>query len=213
MTIEPDVPPLFLGGHPAVDFLNTAFVPEGRPVETIGDGRAFVDWLVGAGLIDEATAARLLRRVGGKAMDSAAAEARKVREWARYWLTRWRVAPESNYGEEIAALNELLARGSSYREVVTAEEGLGVVERARIETADAPLALLASHIAALVTQEQPSLVKQCAGSGCTLWFLDRTKSHRRMFCSATVCGNRAKVAAYRRRQRARQRPESTSHQS
>ena len=48
--------PLFLGSHPAVDFLNTALAPQGTPIETIGDGRAFVDWLVTAGLLDRATA-------------------------------------------------------------------------------------------------------------------------------------------------------------
>jgi predicted RNA-binding Zn ribbon-like protein len=53
----------------------------------------------------------------------------------------------------------------------------------------------------LITQEDASLLKSCSGSGCTLWFLDRTKAHRRLFCSATACGNRAKVAAFRQRQR------------
>nr|WP_254214234.1 CGNR zinc finger domain-containing protein [Burkholderia multivorans] len=32
-----------------------------------------------------------------------------------------------------------------------------------------------------------------------LWFLDRTKSHRRRWCSKALCGNRQKVAAFRRR--------------
>jgi predicted RNA-binding Zn ribbon-like protein len=52
-----------------------------------------------------------------------------------------------------------------------------------------------------VARENASLVKQCAGPGCTLWFLDRTKAHARRFCSAAACGNRAKVAAFRERQR------------
>jgi predicted RNA-binding Zn ribbon-like protein len=45
------------------------------------------------------------------------------------------------------------------------------------------------------------VLKWGAGAGCTLWFVDRTKAHRRIFCSATTCGNRAKVAAFRQRQR------------
>jgi predicted RNA-binding Zn ribbon-like protein len=49
--------------------------------------------------------------------------------------------------------------------------------------------------------ERPALVKRRTGPGCTLWFVDRTKSHGRVFCSATACGNRAKVAAFRDRQR------------
>jgi predicted RNA-binding Zn ribbon-like protein len=58
-----------------------------------------------------------------------------------------------------------------------------------------------AQIASLVATEPPALVKRCAGPGCILWFVDRTKAHRRVFCSATVCGNRAKVAAFRERQR------------
>jgi predicted RNA-binding Zn ribbon-like protein len=193
--------PLFVGSHPAIDFLNTAFAPNGEPIETIGDGRAFLDWLVGAGLLDEATATKLMRRFGGKAMDSAAAEARKVREWARSWLTRWRDDPERDYSDEIVLLNKLLGREARHREVITAGEGLRVVERPHIDGADALLALVAAELAALITEEDASLVKPCAGPGCTLWFLDRTKARRRLFCSAAVCGNRAKVAAFRQRQR------------
>ena len=63
------------------------------------------------------------------------------------------------------------------------------------------LALIASHVATLITHESPDLLKTCTGPDCTLWFIDRTKAHRRMFCSAAGCGNRAKVAAFRERQR------------
>ena len=193
--------PLFLGNHPAIDFLNTEFSPDGKTVETIGDGRAFLDWLVGAGLLEEAVAARYLRRFGVKALDSTAAEARRVREWARSWIARWRAAPRADYAKEIEVLNKLLAREASHREVVLTANGLSIVERGQIETADALLVSIGRSIAALITQEEALLVKHCAGSGCTLWFLDRTKGHRRMFCSSTACGNRAKVAAFRERER------------
>lgn len=194
-------PPLFLGSHPAVDFLNTALAPNGSPIETIPDGRALLDWMVGAGLIGDAEATRLMRRSGGKALDSAAQEARKVREWARRWLERWRTAPDDDYGAEIATLNKLLARGAWHDEVVATEAGARMIERVHGDDPDALLASIARQIAELITSEDASLLKSCAGSACTLWFLDRTKAHRRLFCSATVCGNRAKVAAFRRRQR------------
>jgi predicted RNA-binding Zn ribbon-like protein len=194
--------PLFLGSHPAVDFLNTAFAPQGTPIETIGDGRGFVDWLVAAGLLDRATASTLVRRFGIKALDASAEEARRVREWARRWLSRWRTAPRGDYRAEVNALNKLLEREAIRREVVTDGADLRVVERPRIEAANSLVGLVATQIAALVTQEQPSLLKRCAGSGCTLWFLDRTKAHRRLFCSTMACGNRAKVSAFRKRQRA-----------
>lgn len=192
---------LFLGSHPAIDFLNTAFAPDGREIETIGDGVAFMDWTVRAGLLQEPLAAKLRRRFGAKALEATAAEARKMREWARAWIGRWRTDPHADYRKEIDALNKLLARAASHREVASTAEGHRVVERDRLESADALLALIARSIAALICEEQPSLVKACAGSSCTLWFLDRTRGHRRMFCSSSACGNRAKVAAFRERQR------------
>jgi hypothetical protein len=83
---------LFVGDHPALDFLNTAYTPEGKFVETIGTGRAFAEWLARVGLIPSEELARLQRRFGTKAIDAAAAEAREVREWLRAWLTRWRAS-------------------------------------------------------------------------------------------------------------------------
>ena len=193
--------PFFLGSHPALDFLNTRCVPNGNIVECIEDGRSLVDWLVGAELLDAASAAKLKRRLGLKALDAAAEEARRVREWARGWIARWREAPAADYEREVAALNALLVRTNSRREVVAAGGRLQLTEINRLESVDDLIALLAVQIASLITSEEPALVKHCAGPTCTLSFLDRTKSHRRAFCSATACGNRAKVAAFRERQK------------
>lgn len=81
------------------------------------------------------------------------------------------------------------------------DQGLKMVERWHLSSADSILALIAFHIATLITQEAPDLLKSCAGPDCTLWFIDRTKAHRRVFCSPATCGNRVKVAAFRQRQR------------
>ena len=194
--------PIFLASHPALDFLNTSMAPQGTPIEFIGDGRSLVDWLVGAGLLDPQGASRVKRRLGAEALDAVAAEARKLRDWAGGWISRWREAPGGNHETERRRLNGLLERASSHRELVHAKDGLRLMERCRIYSADDLLALVAAQIALLVSTEQPGLVKRCAGAGCTVWFLDRTKAHRRVFCSASVCGNRAKVAAFRERQRA-----------
>lgn len=199
--MQPPSTPLFLGGHPAVDFLNTVFGPDGERTETIGDGRAFLAWMVRAGLLADEAAGKLARRLGGSALDSAAAEARRLREWTRRWLERWRIAPHRSYRAEVDSLNKILGRGVWRREVSASGDSLTIVEHADLDDADALLALIASQIAAVITREKASLLKQCAGTGCTLWFVDRTKAHRRAFCSSTACGNRAKVAAFRERLR------------
>jgi predicted RNA-binding Zn ribbon-like protein len=193
--------PLFLGNHPAVDFLNSGMAPDGQWIETIGAGKAYLDWLVAAELLTAEEAGKLARKFGAKALDTAAVEARKVREWARDWLTRWRAAPQRDFHDDIATLNKLMARASYRCQLATGRNGLDVVDRPQINSADDLLALVAFEFAALVAHEQASLLKSCASDVCTLWFLDRTKGHRRLFCSASACGNRAKVAAYRERQR------------
>ena len=197
------VKPLFLGSHPALDFLNTVFNQQGKQVDVIGNGEGFVDWLVGAGLLDSSLAVTVKRDLGAQALDAAAAEARKVRAWAADWISRWRDAPGADYAREHRRLNSLLKRASGYRELVEAKTGWQVAERWRFDTADQLVPLVAAALALFVTGESAGLVKRCAGTTCTLWFLDRTKAHRRVFCSASACGNRAKVAAFRDRQRRR----------
>jgi predicted RNA-binding Zn ribbon-like protein len=189
---------LFLGSHPALDFLNTAYAPDGRQIETIGNGTAFLDWLAEARLLAGAQRAGLAERWSGTALDALATEARSMREWARDWLVRWRDEPTADYTAEFDALNERLSAIFVYRQVT---EERTLVERIRLEDEAAVLGLVAMQIAALVTEEDGTLVRSCAGTGCTLWFLDRTKAHRRIYCSAALCGNRAKVAAFRERAR------------
>lgn len=193
--------PLFLGAHAATDFLNTTLLQDEAPIELIGDGHAFVEWLVAAQLLEPSTARKLERTLGAKALDAAAAEARKIRKWVADWLSRWSTAPNSDYGTELHRLNELLRRAKTYQEVTVTAAGLQRIAHERIESADELIVPVAKQIALLFTTEDPAMLKRCAGASCTVWFVDRTKAHRRMFCSATACGNRAKVAAFRKRQR------------
>jgi predicted RNA-binding Zn ribbon-like protein len=130
-----------------------------------------------------------------------AAEARKLRSWVVGWIDRWSRRPRDTYATELRRLNALLEHGHCYREVVQTEGGAQIVERERMLDVSELLAIIAAQIAVLIAHEDSRLVKHCAGAACTLRFLDRTKPHRRMFCSAAACGNRAKVAAFRNRQR------------
>jgi predicted RNA-binding Zn ribbon-like protein len=44
-----------------------------------------------------------------------------------------------------------------------------------------------------------SLIRRCEHPECVLWFYDRTKAHKRRWCSMALCGNRHKVAQFRKR--------------
>jgi predicted RNA-binding Zn ribbon-like protein len=76
------------------------------------------------------------------------------------------------------------------------------IERIRQQdTLEAILAPVAEAAAILLATADFSLVKRCEDETCVLWFSDKTKSHHRRWCSTFFCGNRHKVAAYRKRLR------------
>jgi predicted RNA-binding Zn ribbon-like protein len=49
--------------------------------------------------------------------------------------------------------------------------------------------------------ETSGRIRQCEGETCALLFLDTSRSGDRRWCSMAGCGNKAKVADFRRRQR------------
>ncbi|GAO01747.1 ABATE domain-containing protein [Anaeromyxobacter sp. PSR-1] len=193
-----DPRPLLVGSHPAADFLNTTVSTADGPVERLVDGRALLDWLVAVGLLEAPAAAAARARWPAADLDRVAAEARRLRERARRVLEDWRAGRALRPGR-LLPLNALLERGSAHRALALRGGRWTLVERARLDAPAQLLVPVAQALAALLADEEPERVRSCAGAGCTLWFVDRTRSGRRRFCSAELCGNRARVAAYRQR--------------
>lgn len=194
----------FVGDHAALDFLNTIAAPRGEEIEFIADGRAFLAWLVDAGLlgIDERRA--LETKFGKTGLDRVANDARKLREWFRQLIAKpigAKAMRSLSSLETITTLNEILAMGSTHRVLEADAKRLVLREWRDYTNARQLLVPVAEAISELLTTEEHSLIKRCANPNCTMWFYDRTKAHSRLFCSAAVCGNRAKVAAFRERQR------------
>jgi predicted RNA-binding Zn ribbon-like protein len=54
----------------------------------------------------------------------------------------------------------------------------------------------------LLVQGKFDRVKKCNNPDCILFLYDTTRSHTRQWCSMAACGNRIKVAAFYRRERA-----------
>ncbi len=67
---------------------------------------------------------------------------------------------------------------------------------ALIETLLGPIALSALTV---LTQHNLARIKQCEGDHCGWLFFDTTKNRLRRWCEMEVCGNRAKVRAFRQR--------------
>ncbi len=191
------VPFPFVGGVLCLDFLNT--VVEGRDLLT--DFASLVRWLTQAGVLPSGEADKVLEHWGtGRRAHRALGEARTLRETlqaaVRAFANGKRVPKAA-----LETINRQLACSSARAELVQGADGrIGKRFRLQWRQTEDLLAPVVESAADLLTGADHSLIHQCAGTGCTLLFYDRTKNHRRRWCSVAVCGNRAKVAAFRARQ-------------
>lgn len=69
-------------------------------------------------------------------------------------------------------------------------------------TVSAVLSTIARDAIALFSGAEARLIRQCANPGCLLLFVDASRPGKRRWCSMERCGNRAKVAHYRRQRSA-----------
>jgi predicted RNA-binding Zn ribbon-like protein len=175
--------------HPALDLLNTVAQIDGKPVDSWTSDADVQRWLIRAGWYVEgaieAGATRGLLRA-----------ARALRETVRAL-----VIDRKNGGRiDPRPLNDFLAKTPGYSELVCDDGGVRLERRRMAKTPEHLLAPVAESAAELLAAGDFDLVRKCEDGACTMWFYDRTKSHRRRWCSMALCGNRHKVAAFRQRQ-------------
>lgn len=187
----PPVDPLFVGDHPAMDLLNTIMRLENRLVDVWQSDADVLRWLVLTGLVQTKIASQF--RHG-----ALLAAARQLREVVRALV----VARKAQKKLDLKPLNQFLARGNSHCQLTGTKAGLAVTRQYGTATPEALLAPLAEAAADFVATADFNLVRPCEGPDCVLWFYDRTKAHRRRWCSMEACGNRNKVARFRSRQEA-----------
>ena len=198
-------PPAFrIGDHLALDFLNSVAAPWGAEIEWVGSGEDLMEWLAGAGLIVTADAVHIRSTFSPSQLDNVARSATHLREWFRGVVAEAKSAGVGQLAAaDIARLNGVLAHDASFLQIEPAtDRGYWRVVPHRPWRAPAELlAPIGAAMADLIAHGDFDLIRTCENPPCTIWFFDRTKGHRRRWCSQSMCGNRAKVAAYRERQR------------
>lgn len=202
--MSPPLAPLLVGDQLALDFLNTTASPRGAPIEWIATGRDFVGWLRSVDLLDDRDVESIGSRIPAADLDTVASEAIALREWFRGVLARIKQSGRAALlPEDLARLNRVLAHEASVTALEPSPDGHGLrmVSRPIWRSAGELLVPIAAAMADVLAEGEMSLVRRCENPACTLWFYDRTKGHRRRWCSPSMCGNRAKVAAFRVRKR------------
>jgi predicted RNA-binding Zn ribbon-like protein len=187
------VPALFLADDPALDLLNTEMLVDGEATDVLSSDGRVLEWLDEAGLAEDNEYPSMR---DGDLLRLAVKLRKNVRT----------LVDQKRNGEplDIELLNEFLVDGR--QQTLLAEDFGGGIrldrtfERTNARDLLVPLALAAAE---LLVNGDFSLVRKCESDDCILYFYDRTKSHRRRWCSAATCGNRDKVARFRERLRTR----------
>ncbi|MFL6710416.1 MAG: CGNR zinc finger domain-containing protein [Massilia sp.] len=179
---------VLVGDHLALDLLNTQS----------GMGEAEVElWQTGAQVVAWCRANGIAPARDSSLDDQAAllGAAHQLRAIARQLIE----AEKAGQGGDATRLNPYLAANLSARAVVKNSDGAArLVRTARADAATQLLGALAESVAELLCEGEFALVKQCEHPDCIQWFYDRTKAHRRRWCSMAVCGNRFKAAQFRK---------------
>jgi predicted RNA-binding Zn ribbon-like protein len=188
---------IFIGEHPAIDFANTRVVDHGNPMELFRSWSDVADWLSQAKLA-ASESVELSATGGTRALES-------VLELRQAWE---KLLAELVSGGKVSEaflerLNGILAL-DTFHEIVHREgkkEFRIVRSGSDLQGEKLALNLIAHQIAAFLTEANLDYVHRCANTtSCVLYFYDTTKNHRRQWCSVATCGNRHKVAQFRKRQ-------------
>jgi len=190
---------LFVANNSSLDLVNTEVVLSGVRTdlfETFGD---LTRWFEQANLASAAEAQRLAR------LWTDTPEARAALQAARALRSALRNAVErvARMGRVPSSLADVLGKELREPRVATAV----VPSHGRLETRphwilEKPSDLLApvAHSAAtFFATADYSAIRKCENPNCILFFYDTSKNHSRRWCSMDLCGNRAKVAAFRER--------------
>lgn len=185
---------IFVSGNLAMDYVGTLherFAARAEQLRAPGDlGR----WLVAAGLLDTApgvSAAQLDEAVG-------------LRETMFAVIAREIDGRGGPTADERAQINAAASHAPPVP-VLSADARV-----AHVGDLAAGLSAVARDAIALFERTDGSVLKWCADDACTHPFLDRSRGHRRRWCDMGGCGDRAKAAAYRARQRQSATPTGTA---
>ena len=192
---------LFVGNQLALDFLNTKPILENEPQELLTNAAALERWLIASGIVTSQRNRTLMRawrdsRHGDAFVRTLIAFRERLR------ATVLRLEAGSLPGDAFLAEIDMLLKEHPQRTSLRKEDSKVVrdvfFEPRKPEDVWAPII---AATAELLSEVEPSRIRQCESESCVVHFCDISKKGSRRWCSMNICGNRLKVAAYQRRRR------------
>lgn len=179
----------WLGGRPAVDFVNTRRERWNRDVETLVDDVDVVRWLVRAGLLAQAV----------DAPAGLAGEARALREAIDVCIRSAVDAADFPF-EAVTRIDDWLVFAGARPHLALTAGGPVLGERPAADSPRRALGMVALDAATMLgTPRELDRIRICGAEDCSARFYDRSPAGRRRWCSMQSCGNLAKVRRHRAR--------------
>ncbi|HYL99401.1 MAG TPA: ABATE domain-containing protein [Blastocatellia bacterium] len=184
-----------LGGELCLDFINTVDWRTGpNPEEYLTSYLDLLQWSESIGAIGKRSARRLARKSGADPAGSAAALARAVRfRESLYAITLAVSSGKPAPNTSLQEFNRIFADLTSCAGIGPVDSALKWVWGGDADDLDIPLWPVAVSAFDLLISGDAQRVRQCGDASCGWLFVDKSKSHRRQWCSMRVCGNRAKA--------------------
>lgn len=184
-----------VGGHPALDFVNTRGGTLDRPIENLRGYADLLGWAGHAGVVDPPTRRRLSRLAEQQPEEAAAALTATI---------ALRNHLDAALRAHLAGRNapaDLAAVVAAYRSALRPARLMATGDThgwVWPDQRDAISWRLAVHAIDLLKDVPLKRMQVCAG--CRYLFLDRSKNQSRRWCRMRGCGDTAKMRRYRARQ-------------
>ena len=171
----------FRGGHEALDLVATLQARLGpAPRETLSSPEDLDRWLISAGLAASPP----------KAAKHDLEDARSLRE------AIYRLVTDAGPHLDRSALSVLNRLAAAKPPAPALSPDGALILKA---SAQELIALLARETVYLLGGDDRVRIRKCASATCGIYFLDASRTGKRRWCSMKACGNKAKVAAHRKR--------------
>jgi predicted RNA-binding Zn ribbon-like protein len=184
----------FIAGRLALDFVNSVSLNKELSWEQL------IEFLESARIVTPERGGELLalNRSDPQAVESLRRRAQRLAAALRLAfdavLRKQRVLPAW-----IEPVNEMLRITEGHDELVWTDKDWEIQFVASESGLEWLLAAVARSAAEIIAEGPRARLRLCANPSCGLLFYDTSRTHRRRWCSMTVCGNRHKVAAFARR--------------
>jgi predicted RNA-binding Zn ribbon-like protein len=180
----------WLGGRPALDFVNSRRERWRRNVDCLVSDDDVIGWLGAAGLLI----------LGGSMPRGLLDDARELREAIDAGV-RAAVARQAPDPAAVALIDDWLTLAGSRPALVAAPDGSPVLsERVRAESPRRALGMVAYDAARMLgNPSERARVRICGSDTCSARFYDRSPAGARRWCSMALCGNQNKARRFRER--------------